>query len=71
MPDSVLLKTLEIGDRFIPAASYHKRLPIYEVIGKNEFSIRHGSPIRACKNVTTRVTESKSGRLKVVKLNKE
>ena len=68
MPDKVELKTLKKGDRFIPASAYHKRMPVYEVVGENEFSIRHGSPVRACKNTITRVTESKSGRLQVVKL---
>ena len=69
MPDKVSLKTLAIGDRFIAASRYHKRFPIYEVVGKPEFSIRHGSPIRECKNLTTRKSESKSCRLEVIKIN--
>jgi hypothetical protein len=69
MPDKIALKTLEVGDRFIPASRYHKREPIYEVVGKPEYSARHGSPIRACKNTTTRKTESKSCRMEVIKLN--
>jgi hypothetical protein len=68
MPDKVELKTLGVGDKFIPAISYHKRTPVYEVVGQNRFSARHGSPVRDCKNTGTGVTESKSGRLQVVKL---
>lgn len=70
MPDKVLLKTLELGDRFIAASRYHKRFPVYEVIGKPEFSARHGSSVRECRNLQTLSRESKSCRLEVIKLER-
>jgi hypothetical protein len=67
----VTLKDLRIGDRFILATQYTKRTPTWKVLGKSEFNAGHGRPTRECCNEVTRKRESKSCRLKVIKLNQK
>jgi hypothetical protein len=64
----VTLKELGIGDRFIRLVDLSKRTPVYKVLGKPEFNSGHGSATRECKNMHTGQRESKSCRLKVIKL---
>ena len=59
------LKELEIGERFVPQ---NGKYPPFKVIGKPEFNIRHGSATRICFNERSRRNESKSCRLRVIKL---
>jgi hypothetical protein len=66
--NQVTLKELGIADRFIRLADLSKRTPVYEVLGKPEFNSGHGSATRECKNTHTGQRESKSCRLKVIKL---
>jgi len=64
----VHLRDLEIGDHFYPAsaAKSGRATDIFEVVGKNEFNIRHGSPTRMCKNRRTGEITSHSCRKKVI-----
>jgi len=64
----ITLKDLSIGDKFIAAVDLKKGKPKWEVLGKPEFNIRHGSATRECKNLDTQSRESKSCRLKIIKL---
>lgn len=64
----VTLKDLSVGDRFIRVVDLSKRTPVYQVLGKPEFNAGHGSATRECKNQHTGQRESKSCRLKVIKL---
>lgn len=66
-PIRPLLRDLQIGDKFHAASSNSKR-PLYEVKGRLKFNIGFGSATRECINLDTKKTESKSGRLEVVKL---
>jgi len=64
----ILLKNLEKGERFYPASD-KKKLNRYEVCSHGIFNARHGTATRKCWNETTKEFESKSGNLKVIKLN--
>lgn len=63
------LRDLEIGDRFISAASPNKRTAItYRVFGKCEFNIQAGTATRKCFNQKTNQIENKQCRIEVIKL---
>lgn len=66
--NELTLKDLSIGDRFIRLVDLSKRTPVYEVLGKPEFNAGHGSATRECKITHSGQRESKSCRLKVIKL---
>lgn len=63
--EHITLKELEIGDRFVPQ---NGKYPIFEVVGKSTFNIRHGSPTRDVKNEKTNEVHSFSCRRRVIKL---
>lgn len=70
--NGVHLRDLEIGDHFYPAsaAKSGRATDIFEVVGKNEFNIRHGSATRMCKNTRTGDITSHSGRKQVIISNR-
>lgn len=62
------LKELSIGDIFYPASQSTKKNKItFRVAGPNEFSIRHGSPVRRCVDLSKKEFVNKSSRLEVIK----
>lgn len=67
MSEVVLLKDLNIGERFCPASD-KKRINRYEVCSGGIFNARHGTATKKCYNERTKNFESKSGNLKVIKL---
>jgi len=64
----VILRALSIGDLFYPASQATKKnKTIFRVAGPNEFSSRHGSPVRRCVDMAKKEFVNKSSRLEVVK----
>ncbi len=62
------LRELSIGDKFYAAAQATKQnKTIFRVAGPNEYSSKHGSPVRRCVNLTKKEFVNKSSRLEVVK----
>lgn len=62
------LRELSIGDHFYPASQSNKKSKkTFRVAGPNEFSIRHGSPVRRCVDLSLKEFVNKSSRLEVVK----
>lgn len=61
------LRELNVGDVFY-AASSKKKTPTYRIAGPNEFSPRHGSPVRRCVDLVKKEFVNKSSRLEVVKV---
>jgi len=48
MINTVVLKELQIGDKFIHVKDLAKRTPVYRVEGDPEFNSGHGSSTREC-----------------------
>jgi hypothetical protein len=69
MATTVMLRELKIGDKFYPASKKGKSTPIFKVVGPNEYSSGHGSPVRRCIDLSKNIFVNKSSRLKVVVTN--
>lgn len=63
----MILRELEIGDRFVSASDKMRKVR-YKVVGKREFNLTHIAGTRKCLNETTKQTVSKSCALSVIKL---
>lgn len=59
------LRELKVGDVFYAASS---KKQTFRVAGPNEYSARHGSPVRRCVDLVKKEFVNKSSRLEVIKV---
>lgn len=71
MSEILLLRNLEIGERFIHASARNrKKAHVWKVVGKCEFNSGHGTSTRYCHNLSMGTVGSKSCNLEVLKTDR-